>query len=72
MPWRELTRLLAENRQMIPLDPPFAEYATVGGVVAANSQRAAAAALRHGARSGDRHDVRHARRQAGADPAAWW
>jgi glycolate oxidase FAD binding subunit len=37
MPWRELTRRLAENRQMIPLDPPFAEYATVGGVVASNS-----------------------------------
>jgi glycolate oxidase FAD binding subunit len=34
--WRELTRMLAENRQMVPLDPPFAEDATVGGVVAAN------------------------------------
>ena len=29
--------MLAENRQMIPLDPPFADSATVGGVVAANS-----------------------------------
>ncbi|MGH7248617.1 MAG: FAD-binding oxidoreductase, partial [Pseudomonadota bacterium] len=28
--------LLAENRQMVPLDPPFAESATVGGVLAAN------------------------------------
>jgi glycolate oxidase FAD binding subunit len=28
--------LLAENRQMIPLDPPFSESATIGGVVAAN------------------------------------
>ena len=37
MPWRELTRRLAENRQMIPLDPPFAEFATVGGVIASNS-----------------------------------
>lgn len=35
--WRELTSILAENRQMIPLDPPFGEQATVGGVVAANS-----------------------------------
>ena len=37
LPWAELTRLLAENRQMVPLDPPFAGLATVGGVVAANS-----------------------------------
>jgi glycolate oxidase FAD binding subunit len=36
MPWRELTRLLAEHRQMIPLDPPFADRATVGGVIASN------------------------------------
>src|SRR5439155_13686972 len=35
--WREFTRLLAENRQMVPLDPPFADDATVGGVIAANS-----------------------------------
>jgi glycolate oxidase FAD binding subunit len=35
--YRELTRVLAENRQMIPLDPPFSEHATVGGVVAANA-----------------------------------
>jgi glycolate oxidase FAD binding subunit len=35
--WRELTRLLAEHRQMIPLDPAFGDQATVGGVVAANS-----------------------------------
>ena len=34
--WRELTRLLAEHRQMVPLDPPFADDATVGGVIAAN------------------------------------
>jgi glycolate oxidase FAD binding subunit len=34
--WSEFSRLLAENRQMVPLDPPFAEAATVGGVVASN------------------------------------
>ncbi len=34
--WRELTRLLGEHRQMVPLDPPFADDATVGGVIAAN------------------------------------
>jgi len=28
--WAELTRLLSENRQMVPLDPPFARGATVG------------------------------------------
>jgi FAD/FMN-containing dehydrogenases len=37
MPWRELQNLLAENKQMLPLDPPFASQATVGGVVAANT-----------------------------------
>src|ERR1019366_3558587 len=37
MPYAELSRLLAENRQMVPLDPPFADLATVGGVVASNS-----------------------------------
>jgi glycolate oxidase FAD binding subunit len=36
LPWREMTALTARNRQMVPLDPPFAEVATVGGVVAAN------------------------------------
>lgn len=35
--WCELARLLAANRQTIPLDPPFSETATVGGVVASNS-----------------------------------
>ena len=34
--WCELTHHLAENRQMVPLDPPFADGATVGGVVSAN------------------------------------
>jgi glycolate oxidase FAD binding subunit len=37
LPWREFQALLAANRQMVPLDPPFAERATVGGVVAANT-----------------------------------
>jgi glycolate oxidase FAD binding subunit len=32
----ELSRVLAEHRQMVPLDPAFSERATVGGVVAAN------------------------------------
>jgi glycolate oxidase FAD binding subunit len=34
--WAELCRLLGEHQQMIPLDPPFAESATVGGVIATN------------------------------------
>src|SRR5580700_1322747 len=33
----ELSRVLAEHRQMIPLDPPFSDRATVGGIVAANT-----------------------------------
>lgn len=37
MPWSELTALLAENQQMVPLDPAFSRSATVGGVVASNS-----------------------------------
>ncbi len=37
LPWRELTRVVAKNRQMIPIDPPFARQATVGGVIGANS-----------------------------------
>ncbi|HLX42228.1 MAG TPA: FAD-binding protein [Bryobacteraceae bacterium] len=36
MPFADLERTLAENRQMIPLDPPWREQSTVGGVVAAN------------------------------------
>ena len=36
LPWYDFTSLLAEHRQMVPLDPPFAATATVGGVVAAN------------------------------------
>lgn len=37
MPWRELEQTLSANGQMLPLDPPFGDQATVGGVVAADS-----------------------------------
>ncbi len=37
MRFAELARVVAAERQMLPLDPPFFERATVGGVVAANS-----------------------------------
>lgn len=33
----ELSRILAEHQQMIPLDPPFSERATMAGIVAANT-----------------------------------
>jgi glycolate oxidase FAD binding subunit len=36
LPWYDFTSLLAEHRQIVPLDPPFAATATVGGVIAAN------------------------------------
>lgn len=36
MPYAELTALLAANRQMVPLDPPYAAGATIGGVIATN------------------------------------
>jgi len=36
MPYAEFTRLLAEHGQMAPLDPPFAQQGTIGGVLAAN------------------------------------
>ncbi len=35
-PWRELSAILAAEGQMLALDPPCAESATVGGVVASN------------------------------------
>src|SRR5205807_6760287 len=25
LPWRELSRLLADNKQMVPLDPPYGD-----------------------------------------------
>lgn len=37
LPFLELQKLLAANGQMIALDPPFADRATIGGVVASNS-----------------------------------
>lgn len=36
MPFAELNELLANNNQMIPLDGPYTEEATVGGMLAAN------------------------------------
>ena len=35
--YADLNTLLAQNRQMIPLDPPFSETATVGGILGANT-----------------------------------
>src|SRR5258708_990897 len=34
--YAELARVLAENRQMIPLDPGFGDECTIGAVIAAN------------------------------------
>src|SRR5258708_12435593 len=34
--YRDLSRVLAEHRQMIPLDPHFFDDASVGGILAAN------------------------------------
>jgi glycolate dehydrogenase FAD-binding subunit len=34
--YREMSRVLAERNQMVPLDPAFSDRATVGGIVAAN------------------------------------
>jgi glycolate oxidase FAD binding subunit len=36
LPFAELSRLLAGNKQMVPLDPPCFDRATVGGVIATN------------------------------------
>jgi glycolate oxidase FAD binding subunit len=36
MTYRELSCVLAEHRQMVPLDPPFSENATMGGIVGTN------------------------------------
>jgi glycolate oxidase FAD binding subunit len=36
MPFAELERILAEHRQMLPLDPPWRAESTVGGVIATN------------------------------------
>ena len=37
MRFGELTRILAENNQFLPLDPPFGADSTIGGVLAANA-----------------------------------
>jgi glycolate oxidase FAD binding subunit len=37
MRFAELARILEQGNQFLPLDPPFAEQATVGGVLATNS-----------------------------------
>jgi glycolate oxidase FAD binding subunit len=37
MPYARFTGMLAADGMMVPLDPPFAGNATIGGVVAANS-----------------------------------
>jgi glycolate oxidase FAD binding subunit len=36
MPFSDLVRILAEHNQMLPLDPPWLQESTVGGVLAAN------------------------------------
>jgi glycolate oxidase FAD binding subunit len=35
--YSEVSRLLAEHDQMLPLDPPFSDEATIGGILATNS-----------------------------------
>ena len=35
--YSELSRVLAEHRQMVPLDPHYADTATIGGIVATNT-----------------------------------
>lgn len=37
MRYSELSQVLARSNQMLPLDPPFSEHATVGGILATNS-----------------------------------
>ncbi len=34
--YSDISRTLAQNKQMIPLDPPFSDTATIGGVLASN------------------------------------
>ncbi|MDP2996664.1 MAG: FAD-binding oxidoreductase [Bryobacterales bacterium] len=36
LPYSELSRVLGENRQLLPLDPPLADTGTIGGVIASN------------------------------------
>jgi len=37
MPFAELAQTLADNNQILPLDPPYGDQATVGGVIAVNA-----------------------------------
>ena len=37
MPFQALCDTLAAQGQMLPIDPPFSNHATVGGVIATNS-----------------------------------
>lgn len=37
MRYSELSRILAENNQFLPLDPPYADAATIGGILATNT-----------------------------------
>lgn len=37
MPYLQFTEMLAKDGYMVPLDPPFAAQATLGGVIASNS-----------------------------------
>jgi len=37
MRYADLNRLVAQNHQMIPLDPPFSQASTVGGILASNT-----------------------------------
>jgi glycolate oxidase FAD binding subunit len=37
LPFSELQKLLAENGQMIALDPPFRDVSSIGGIIASNS-----------------------------------
>lgn len=37
LPYAELTRILAEKGQFLPIEPPYSASATVGGMIAANT-----------------------------------
>jgi len=72
LPWRDLTACWPPTARLVPLDPPFAATATVGGVVAANCSGPAAQALWHGARSDHRHAFPPRSKANWFTPAAWW
>ncbi len=58
----DVNRALAEHRQWIPLDPPSADRATIGGARGDQRQRAEAASLWRAARFDHRDRVRASRR----------